>query len=407
MSKSTTSAMSTSTLPVTAGIDLGDRKSRCCVVDASGTAVYRGSVAMDRQAVDQMFRRLGRKFGVERVVLEVGSHSPWVSEHLLEMGFEVFVANPRKVQLISKGTVKNDGRDAKLLARLGRSDPELLSPIRHRGPEARADLALLRSRSVLVDTRTKLINHVRGSLKPWGTRLSEMSTDTFHKKVREELSAKLPKDVCESLLPVVDLIEGVTEKIRAYDKQAAELCKKYPETGALMQVKGVGPLTALTFVLTIESPDVIDKTRNVGAYLGLVPRRSQSGEHDPQLRITKAGDRNLRRLLVQCAHYILGSFGKDSDLRRLGERIASDGNKGSKKRAAIAVARKLSVVLLSLWKTGEVYDPLRNSRARGEVEDPSTSQTRTNLKEPVLQADRCRSGRALANAVENSGSVTA
>jgi transposase len=107
----------------------------------------------------------------------------------------------------------------------------------------------------------------------------------------------------------------------------------------------------------------------VGAYLGLVPARDQSGNRDPQKRISKEGDEMLRKLLVGSAHYILGPFGSDSDLRRHGEKIASRGGKNSKKRAAVAVARKLSVLLHSLWTSGEVYDPLRNAHRRERREE--------------------------------------
>lgn len=277
------------------------------------------------------------------------------------MGFEVFVANPRKVQLIAKGDQKTDGKDAELLARLGRADPKLLSPIQHRGPAAQADLALLRSRAALIEARTQLINHVRGSVKPWGKRLAGCSADCFHDKAREQL----PDEVTETLVPVLDQIGNLTTTIRSYEKQIGKLCQdNYPETSLLRQPKGVGPITALTYALTIESPDRILKTRNVGAYLGLVPKKKQSGKDDPELHISKAGDENLRCLLVNCAHYILGPFGEDSDLRRMGERIAAQGGKVAKRRAVVAVARKLAVLLLRLWQTAEVYDPLRNTHAR-------------------------------------------
>ena len=140
--------------------------------------------------------------------------------------------------------------------------------------------------------------------------------------------------------------------------------ESYPETELLRQVEGIGPLTALTFVLTLEDPYRFEKSRSVGAYLGLVPASDQSGERDPQRRISKEGDEMLRRLLVGSAHYILGPFGSDSDLRRHGEKIASRGGKNAKKRAVVAVARKLSVLLHRLWVNAEVYDPLYNTHRR-------------------------------------------
>ena len=346
-------------VPMTVGLDLGDKRSHYCVVDPSGEVSCRKSVSTTPRALRTHFARL-RTLGVDRVALEVGSHSPWVSRLLSAQGFEVRVATPREVAAIAKGQRKSDRVDAELLARLARVDPKLLRPIQHRGPKAQADLAVVRSRDALVTARTQLVNHVRGSTKPWGVRLARCSTASFHKKV----PALLPEELVPGLSVVVEEIGRLTEQIQQLDRHIEQLSGRYPETKLLRQVKGVGPVTALTYVLTIESPERIRKTRNVGAYLGMVPKRRQSGGSDPQLGITKAGDPALRSLLVNCAQYILGPFGEDSDLRRLGLRIAARQDKGAKKRAVIAVARKLSVLLLRLWQTGEVYEPLRNTHAR-------------------------------------------
>jgi transposase len=154
----------------------------------------------------------------------------------------------------------------------------------------------------------------------------------------------------------------LTERIKDYDRKLQEICQEhYPETDLLRQVEGIGPLTALTFVLTIEDPYRFERSRSVGAYLGLVPATERSGDRDPQKRISKEGDEMLRKLLVSCAHYVLGAFGSDSDLRRHGQKIAARGGKNAKKRAVVATARKLAVLLHSLWVSGEVYEPLRNA----------------------------------------------
>jgi transposase len=171
-----------------------------------------------------------------------------------------------------------------------------------------------------------------------------------------------------ALEPVLEQIGSLTERIRQYDRKLEEVSEEhYPQTELLRQVEGVGPLTALTFVLTLEDPHRFERSRSVGAYLGLVPATDRSGESDPQKRISKEGDEMLRKLLVSSAHYVLGPFGSDSDLRRHGEKIASRGGKNAKKRAAVATARKLAVLLHSLWVSAEVYDPLRNARRRGDV----------------------------------------
>jgi transposase len=188
---------------------------------------------------------------------------------------------------------------------------------------------------------------------------------SFHKRASEHI----PQALRPALWPILEQIASLTERIRGYDRKLETVCEEhYPETELLRQLEGVGPLTALAFVLTVEDPYRFEKSRSVGAYLGLVPARNQSGDRDPQRRISKEGDELLRKLLVSCAHYILGPFGSDSDLRRHGEKIASRGAKNAKKRAVVAVARKLSVLLHSLWVSAEIYEPLRNThRSRDQA----------------------------------------
>jgi transposase len=242
-------------------------------------------------------------------------------------------------------------------------DPRLLYPLKHRGEECEAHLAIIRSREALVSSRTQLVNHVRGAVKSFGGRLPKCSARSLHNKAPEHI----PEALRPALGPILETIGSLTERIREFDPRLETICQEhYPETDLLRQVEGVGALTALTFVLTLEDPQRFAKSRSVGAYLGLVPARDQSGERDPrEKRISKEGDEMLRKLLVGSAHYILGPFGSDSDLRRHGQKIASRGAKNAKKRAAVAVARKLSVVLHRLWVKAEVYDPLYNTRRRG------------------------------------------
>ncbi len=258
---------------------------------------------------------------------------------------------------------KSDRVDAQYLARLGRLDPELLAPIKHRGEDVQVELALLRSRDALVRARTALVNHVRGVVKLSGSRLPTCSTHSFASKVGEFI----PEELRPALEPVLETLAEMTRRIRAYDKRIEELAaESYPEMAPLQQVSGVGALTALCFILTLETPERFKNGRAVGAYLGLCPRQSNSGDSEPQLRITRTGSSMLRSLLVGSAHYILGPFGPDTDLRRWGLKLAARGGKNAKKRAVIAVARKLSTLLHSLWSTGEAYVPLRNSGTQGE-----------------------------------------
>jgi transposase len=347
---------------ITAGLDLGDKYSYLCLIDTeSGEVVEEGRL---RTTPEALRRRFSSEQQQLRIAIEAGTHSPWVSRVLEEeCGHEILVANPRKTRLIYTNTRKTDKMDAENLARLARLDPKLLYPLKHRGEDSQAHLAIIRSREALVRCRTQLVNHVRGAVKSFGARLPKCPARSFHNKAPEHI----PEALWPALGPLLETIGLLTQRIRQYERQLETICQEhyYPETKLLRQVEGVGALTALTFVLTLEDPSRFAKSRSVGTYLGLVPARDQSGDRDPQKRISKEGDEMLRKLLVGSAHYILGPFGSDSDLRRHGEKIASRaGGKKAKKRAVVAVARKLSVLLHHLWVTAELYDPLYNTHRR-------------------------------------------
>ena len=347
---------------MTAGLDLGDKYSYLCLIDQqSGEVIEEGRLRTTPEA----FRRRFASEQPLRIAIEAGTHSPWVSRLLEGCAHEVLVANARKLRLIYANKRKTDEIDAENLARLARVDPKLLYPLRHRGEGSQAHLALIRSREALVSSRTQLVNHVRGTVKSFGARLPKCPARSFHKRASEHI----PETLRSALGPILEQIGSLTERIKDYDRKLEAISKEhYPETDLLRQVEGIGPLTALTFVLTVEDPYRFEKSRSVGAYLGLVPATDRSGERDPQKRISKEGDEMLRRLLVGSAHYVLGPFGSDSDLRRHGEKIASRGGKNAKKRAVVAVARKLSVLLHRLWVSGEVYDPLYDAHRRQSKE---------------------------------------
>jgi transposase len=342
---------------LTVGMDLGDKKSKYCALDAAGEIVKEDSVSTTPAALKERFGRMPRC----RIAIEVGTHSRWVSRLLTSFGHEVIVANSRQLELISKSSRKSDRMDARTLARMARVDPQLLRPIRHRGEQAQLDLANVRTRAALVGTRTRLVNTARGLAKSFGERLPACDTDQFGS---EQLDG-LPEPLRQALEPLAESVEQLTAKIKALDEQLEQIAREhYPETELLTQVNGVGTLIALTFVLTIDDKNRFPKSRDVGCYVGLRPRQSASGQRDPDLPITKEGDTYLRTMLVQAAHCILREKAPDSDLKRAGERIAGKSSKNAKKRAVVAVARKLAVLLHRLWVTGEVYEPLRNARQR-------------------------------------------
>lgn len=338
------------------GLDVGDRFTHFCVLDADRQVVERGRFATSQVGLEQAFGARPRC----HVVLEVGSQSPWLSARLRALGYEVLVADARRIALISRSHRKTDRRDAETLARLLAGMPELLGTVHHRGVAAQADLALIRARDLLVRTRTKSIQHVRGTLKVFGLRARSCSTSAFHRVAREEL----PERLRSALEPVLDHLAELERRIRQLDREIERAtAERHPEALRLQQVRGVGPLVSLAFVLTVDDPGRFRRSRTVGSWVGLCPRVQSSGERDPQLGISKTGCSYLRRLLVQSAHYILGPFGEDCDLRRYGERIAARGGKAAKGRAVVAVARKLAVLLHRLWVSGEDYEPLRLASA--------------------------------------------
>ena len=346
-------------LPTTVGVDLSDRVSHFHVLRGDGVLLDKGQVSTERSALTQLFAR----WKGCRLVIEAGGHSPWISRLASFCGLEVFVANPRRVELISKSDKKTDRTDAETLARLGKGNVELLAPIRHRSKEAQEHLAVQRARNVAVSTRTGLINHVRGVLKSHGYRGPNGSAECFAARALRELPAELEP----ALGPILHLILETNATIKNLDKKLEHLgSERYPVTKLLQQAPGVGPIVSLAFVLTLDDPKHF-KGRDVGAYLGLVPRKRSSGEYDPQLHISKAGDHEMRRLLVLAANYILSRKGPDCDLRRFGLKIAGrGGDQKAKKRARVAVARRLAVLLHYLWKTGQVYDPFYLAKKRGE-----------------------------------------
>jgi transposase len=339
---------------LTVGIDLGDGSSRYCILDEAGEVVSEGQVPTTKAGLSSL---LG-KMPPSRVALEVGTHSPWISRHIADMSHEVIVANPHKVKLITQSVRKNDRIDARQLARLARVDPQLLSPIRHRGEAAQADLAVIRGRAQLVETRTALVNAARGLAKPMGERLKKCDAD----QVKEDLVDELSPALQHVIRPLLKSVEAISQQIAEYDKKIGEIAKRYPEVELLTPVYGVGTLIALTYILTIEDAQRFGHSRDVGPFLGLQPKQRDSGNSQPQLGISKTGDGLLRSLLVQGAHCILRKGAPDSDLRAWGLSKITSGGKNAKRRTVVAVARKLSVLLHALWANGEVYDPLYNRK---------------------------------------------
>ena len=343
----------TTTFPRTIGMDLGSRKSSYCIVDPLGSRLDEGDLISDKPKMRDFFEAQPSS----RVVIEASSPSRWIAELATSCGHEIVVANPREFRLISESHRKTDRNDARILADFGQFRPHLLRPIKLRGVKCQIARATLASRAHAVRQRTLLINLIRSQVRNLGESLSGCTVANFHRTAPERIPAPLKP----AIDPLLSILQGIVNAIAEYDNEIARLCtKEFPETAALTQVNGVGPNTALSFVATIEDPTRFARSSDVGAYVGLVSKSRASGAKDPQLRISKRGDKDLRRLLVTAATYITGPRSRDSDLRRFGERLKARGGQAAKAKARIAVARKLSVLLHRLLVTGEVYEPLRN-----------------------------------------------
>ena len=347
---------------LTVGVDVGDQWSNNCILGLGGETLAEGQFRTQPKEVAGFFHGLAQS----RVAMEVGTHSAWMREVIIGLGHEVLVANARRMQGSKRRRRKNDRIDAARLARLGRIDPQSLYPIQHRSTEVREDLLVIPAREVLVELRTKLINAVRSMVKTVGARVPSSSSDAFSRKA----AAAIPAQIRDTAQPLLDLIAQLSDEIRSYDQRIDWMAnEKYQHTRLLRQVTGVGPVTSLAYALTLETPLRFKKSRDVGPYVGLAPQQEDSGDSQPQLGISKAGDRMLRKLLVGSAQYILGPFGPDTDLRRFGMKLCERGGKNAKKRAAVAVARKLAVLLHRLWISGEAYEPL------GYVANRTTTQS--------------------------------
>lgn len=336
----------------TIGIDLGDKNNWYCVLGKKAEVEDRGKVACELGAMKEFLK----KHKGSEVVIEAGTHSGWVSDLCGSLGVNVLVANPREVASIWKSSNKTDERDAEQLARLARADRKLLKPVETRERKHRLDLTLIKSREGLVRARVELVCLLRSLVKNFGYRLKETSTKCFSNQIQ------LPEELRGHLKGVLESIESLSKRIQEYDVAIQKQEENYPEVKKLQQVPGVGKITSMAYVLLVESPHKFKTSRDAGAYLGLKPKRDQSGKIDKELGISKTGNSMLRRLLVNCSQYILGRFGPDSDLKRFGHKLIQRGGRSAKKKAVIAVARKLAVLLHALWKSDQPYQPLRTQK---------------------------------------------
>ena len=341
------------------GIDLSDKAANFCSMTADQGVVGEGKVSLTVEGLAGVWRQHGP---VEVVVMEAGTPATWVQELFKGLGAKVIVADPRKLLAVTASVRKSDERDARMLARLGLADEELLAPTYVRAPEHRRAMMLLKVRDQQVRMRTATVLEIRSMVKLAGSRMPSCDAEALH-----ELQDAVPAELAEVLAPLFDTLRTLADSIAKLDKLVKAEGEKFPVVARLAKIDGVGPITALAFVAVVGDPNRFSRTRDIGAYFGLVPRRDQSGQADPSRRISKAGCGFLRRLLTQCAQAVCRPRGKDTANRRWAHRRIELHGKAGKRKTIVAVARKLAVLMLSLWKSGETWVPFRNvSPAPGE-----------------------------------------
>lgn len=338
------------------GMDMGDKNHKAVGLSEDGEVVDRAEVPCTPEDVRVYLERHPGAL----LAIETGTHCRWVSRVGLDLGHEALVGNARKLRMIWDSSRKNDWRDAEMLAKVARTDRSLLHPVTLRDDGDQELMRLVKSRDILVKSRTGIVNQIRGFCKSEGVRLPKCSSESL---------ARLEHEVCPSVRavtkPLFATLKELAKKIGLYDRMIADGLKRMRgEDAALLDtIAGVGPVTAAAFLAAVGDVSAFGSARDAGPCFGLVPRRDQSGETDKQLRITKEGNGIVRRLLVTSANYIMGPFGKDSDLRRHGMRIAERGGRNARKRAKVAVARKLAVVMLAVLMGRSAYRPLRDAGA--------------------------------------------
>jgi len=369
--------MNKCSIEISLGMDVSDKSIELFSLSKDSDTGKRGQIVNSRESLMAFCDSIADPSKV-LVAMEAGAHSAWHTELLEQRGFHVVVGNARKLAAIWTNKNKSDREDAEMLARLARSDINLLAPIRHMPTSLRVDLAVVKTRNTVSECRTKLISTVRGMLTSFGISAKGITADNF----TTEVSKIVPKELRPAMNGILKEIRSMQLSLKAYDRIVTKLNKKYPDTAKVSQITGVGELTALAFVLMVGNPNRFGNGSRVARFFGITPKRDQSGEVDKQLGITKEGNGLMRRLLVQCANYVM-SRGPDCELRRFGERIAARGGKIAKRKAKVAVARKITKLMFSLWLTGEVYDPEYKKHSR-EARKIKKSEDITTIEQPGL-----------------------
>jgi transposase len=333
---------------VYAGLDVSDKSTHVCVVDGGGRVVWSGSCATCPETIARTLAR--RAPGLARAVLETGALSSFLYRGLAERGVAVTCVCARHAHgVLSARVNKSDAHDAEGLAQMARTGWYKAVRIREEGTHL--DRASLKIREQLTASHRALANQLRGLLKLFGLRLGQVTTPGKRRERLQALFAQKP-ELREVMAPLLESLEALEVRIATLSRRLAARAAADPVTARLMSVPGVGPITALVYKTSIEDPDRFDHSRSAGAFAGLAPRRSQSGERDVTGHISRAGDPMLRSALYEAANSLLARVKRDCPLRTWGLALAR--TRGAK-RARVAVARKLAILLHRLWASNTEF----------------------------------------------------
>ena len=331
-------------MTIYAGLDVSDKQTHVCVVDVEGKVIRRDCVTSDPEVLAKWLNR--HCAGLTRVVLETGPLSTFLYHGMVERAVPVICICARHAKkALSARVNKSDVNDAESLAQLARTG--WFKAVHMKAGATHIDRAALKIRAQLITARNAMANQLRGMLKLFGLRMGSVTTPN---KRRERLAALFTQrpDLKDVFKPLIEGIEALEVQLASSSRLLDARAAADPVCIRLMSVPGVGAITALTFKASIEDPGRFAKGADAGAYAGLAPRRSQSGERDYNGHISKAGDALLRHALYEAANSLLVRVKRPFALQTWGKKIAE--TKGPK-RARIAVARKLAILLHRLWQS--------------------------------------------------------
>lgn len=335
------------------GIDLGDKKHAVVGLDDKANIVLKRWVPNKKEDLEALFRRnRGAVFG-----METGTHCRWISMLCRECGCEVYVGNAHRLRSIFGNTHKNDMRDAEEIARLLNGDKRHFHPVQLRDAEHQNLVQLVKMREMVMSQRTKSAGAIRGMAKANGVRLPASDADSLHRKLADVIDT-LPDNLQLLLRPQIGLLEKLCETIREYDRLIRDYRNEHfrKECDLLETIPGVGPVNAAAFVAFTGDVRRFRHARDVGPYYGLTAGRDQSSSKDEPKRITKEGNEFVRHLLVNAANLIMQGRCRNTELLQFGLRVWGNRGKVAKRKAKVALARKLAVTMAAMLRSGTPYN---------------------------------------------------